>query len=83
LNDSLLEKGQAQLNGQKLILTPKPNSPLNSLIHNREFKIMDRRLCSITYEQQSTDTTRSTLVAPVEAIDKKNCFEIEKSFNEE
>lgn len=80
VNDSLLEEGQARLNGQKLILTPKPKSSLNSLVHNRVFRVVNSRLCNIIYEQKSTDTTRSTLVAPVENLDKKNCFEIKKSF---
>lgn len=83
VNDTLFEKGQAQFNGQKLILTPKPNKPLNSLLHNREFRIIESRLCSIVYEQQSTDTTRSTLVAPIETIDEKDCYEIKKSFKQD
>ena len=80
-NDSLLEEGKATLNDEKLILTPKPESSLISLIHNREFSIVGNELCGIKYEQQSTDSSRTTLVAPIEVLDKENCFEIKKPFD--
>jgi len=79
VNDSLLEEGEANLNGQKLILTPKPKNILTSLIHHREFSIDGNELCVIRYEQESKDSTRTTLVAPIEELDKENCFEIKKS----
>lgn len=81
VNDSLLEEGKATLNDEKLILTPKPESSLTSLIHNREFRIVGKELCGIKYEQLSTDSSRTTLVAPVEELDKENCFEIKKPFD--
>src|SRR5690554_658959 len=45
VNDSLLEEGEANLNGQKLILTPKPKNILTSLIHHREFSIDGNEFC--------------------------------------
>jgi hypothetical protein len=73
-NDSILEEGRAQLTGQKLILSPKPQSPFKTLIINHEFAIIANRLCAIRYLQQNSDSSKMLLVKPVPEINEHDCY---------
>lgn len=83
LNDSLLEEGEVEIIGKKITLSPSPKSYLQTLIINHEFTITGNRLCGVSYEPRSTDTSQSELGDPVEITDKQNCFEIKQNLLKE
>lgn len=74
-NDSIINKGNAVLNKEKLLLSTVPKDISHSLVQSKEYEISGKELCPLIFETK-VDTPKHELVLPQKTISKNDCYSI-------
>lgn len=74
-NDSIINKGNAVLDKEKLLLSTAPKDISHSLVQSKEYEISGKELCPLIFDTK-VDTPKYELELPRKIISKNDCYSI-------
>ena len=75
-NDSIINKGNAVLNKEKLLLSTVPKDISHSLVQSKEYEISGKELCPLIFETKVDTPPKHELVLHQKTISKNDCYSI-------